>query len=457
LSSFKVELAQHSTKGGIKELTIFVEEGSNIIQRIWGLRGHKMQTAEKVVQGKNIGRANETTPNAQAIKEATAVWDRKVRQGYKAASTFDTEQEEIEEADEPVEFVFSFDPVSSAFAPSKPHNDPPKGVTFDGGYEDYFAERKNNGVNLWKVTTLDDNVDWYTRGAKKITNIVRGVTPLEDFSKAHKDPPGSLVSVEFILFDEKGREVPGKIKGIVNDRTSNKKALIRYNEFIESSMKFEVKAFDVLYWDKEFLGDQNYMYRRAVLNVAYWITHPEYRSATFKVLDKRIIDAAYGAGWEGFVLRKLTGTESHVTFTLNGKPQRRGAWKFKFQNTDEYIITAVEVGNSGRLNGKLARFALSKEDADGKLVFCTWAGPGTFSTKYLDEVFTLLFGTLRSIEDIGPGEVQVPRPQVVEVKFSSKQPGSLALEHPVLLMMRPDKTCRECTLEDEPVLFTGKA
>jgi hypothetical protein len=461
MSSFKVQLAQHSTKGGIKELTIFVEDGDNVIKRIWGLRGHKMQTAEKVVQGKNIGRSNETTPNAQAIKEAIAVWERKVRQGYKAADDFDTEQEEIAIEEEVLgvglETVFEWDPVSTAFAPSKPHNNPPKGVTFDGGYEDYFAERKNNGVNLWKVTTLKGEVDWYTRGAKKITDIVKDVTPLQDFAAVHVDPPGSIVSVEFILFEAKGREVPGKIKGIVNDRTTNEKALKRYNEFIAAGMKFEVKAFDILYWGNEFIGDQDYLSRRSLLNVAYWTTNPEYRSATFKVLTKEIIEAAYGAEWEGFVLRKLEGPESHVTYTLNGKPQRRGAWKFKFENTDDYIITAVQVGTSGRLNGKLARFALSKEDADGKLVFCCWAGPGTFSTEYLDEVFIELFGTMRSIEDIGLGEVDVPRPQVTEVKFSSKQPGSLALEHPVQLRLRPDKPCRECTLEDEPALYTGKA
>jgi DNA ligase 1 len=43
--------------------------------------GEKIKTVEKVV-GKNIGRANETTPKQQAIKEAQSKWNKKKDAGY---------------------------------------------------------------------------------------------------------------------------------------------------------------------------------------------------------------------------------------------------------------------------------------------------------------------------------------------------------------------------------------
>jgi DNA ligase-1 len=44
--------------------------------------GKKTQSEPTICQGKNIGRANETTPEEQAESEAQAKWDKKVKLGY---------------------------------------------------------------------------------------------------------------------------------------------------------------------------------------------------------------------------------------------------------------------------------------------------------------------------------------------------------------------------------------
>jgi ATP-dependent DNA ligase len=44
--------------------------------------GKKVQSEPTICQGKNIGRANETTPEEQALSEAQAKWDKKVKTGY---------------------------------------------------------------------------------------------------------------------------------------------------------------------------------------------------------------------------------------------------------------------------------------------------------------------------------------------------------------------------------------
>ena len=440
---YSIELAQIAS-GGVKRklLTIKVEESSNIIKRTWGLEGHKMQDSTKKVVGKNIGRANETTPNEQAVLDATAIATKKITQGYRDVD--DTEAQAESE-------VFSFDPIPESFAPSKPINDPPKGVTFSSGYEKYFSERKNDGANLWKVTRLDGGEDFYTRGAKRITDIVKGVLPLETFLSDSVEPPGSLVSVEFICYDKNGRECAKDLRGIVNDRTSNEKALARYDLLTSKGYTFAIKAFDVLFWNSKNVCDKEYFERRELLH-SLWEDHPGYRSVAFTTLTPEIIQKAHDQGWEGFILRNLTGDDSKVKVTMNGKPKRAGAWKFKFQHTDDYVVTHIQVGNGGRLKGKLAQFKLAKYDDSANLVDICWAGPGTLTTEELDALAEELFPG----KDLTTWEPKVPVEVdhfCVEVKFSKKQPETNALEHPVLMATRPDKPLKECLLSDVPEMY----
>ena len=53
---------------------------TNVI--VHGYIDGKKQTDTKIIKGKNIGRSNETSPFKQAIKEAVALWKKKVDKGY---------------------------------------------------------------------------------------------------------------------------------------------------------------------------------------------------------------------------------------------------------------------------------------------------------------------------------------------------------------------------------------
>jgi ATP-dependent DNA ligase len=70
-----------NSNGSIQRWNISVED--NRIVKEYGQIGGKMQTASDVVkEGKNIGKSNETTPQDQAIAEATAQWEKKLKSGY---------------------------------------------------------------------------------------------------------------------------------------------------------------------------------------------------------------------------------------------------------------------------------------------------------------------------------------------------------------------------------------
>jgi DNA ligase-1 len=74
-------LYKKASTGAIVEWQISVE-GTTIITE-WGQRGGKKQIGEDVIkEGKNIGRANATTPEEQALLEAEATWTKKLKKDY---------------------------------------------------------------------------------------------------------------------------------------------------------------------------------------------------------------------------------------------------------------------------------------------------------------------------------------------------------------------------------------
>lgn len=439
----KIELIQTARTGKKKIMTIWTEK--SLLKRSYGMEGGKLQYSEKEIEGKNLGKSNETTAKEQALVEMKALVLKKTKEGYQVKGEESADQK------------FTLKNLPSSFSPSKPINQPPAGVTFDGGYEDYYAERKYNGVNLWIVNDEEGTTSIYTRGAKNITHIIQEIPPIKEFIDKTDMPVKSFLSIEFIYsIAEKGiiKEVPKHLKGIINDRTTKEKAHARYDKLFIEGM-FEIKCFDVLFWNGIDVTDKPYESRYKILFENVWDCGNYKPNGTFQNggLNSSNIAYALKSGWEGFILRDKFSSKSTIEYTLNGKPYRRGAYKFKFEYEDDYVVTSVEYGRSGRLKGLPAKFELSKFDDKGELVVCTMAGPGNISTEQM-EAFT---EALQIDEKGDPGEVHIPLWTVVAVKFQSKQHESNALEFPVILDWRIDKPIAECLLSDIPKLYKKEA
>ena len=70
-----------NSNGSVQQWTITVNK--NVITKTYGQVGGKIQTVNDIVpKGKNVGRANETTPAEQALAEANAQWEKKQKNGY---------------------------------------------------------------------------------------------------------------------------------------------------------------------------------------------------------------------------------------------------------------------------------------------------------------------------------------------------------------------------------------
>lgn len=71
-----------TSTGATQEWTISVE-GSTIVKRFGQTNGKIQEARDTIAEGKNIGRANETTPAEQAALEAQSQWEKKLKgKGY---------------------------------------------------------------------------------------------------------------------------------------------------------------------------------------------------------------------------------------------------------------------------------------------------------------------------------------------------------------------------------------
>lgn len=70
------------TSTGATQMWSIGVDGNNIIVNFGQVDGKIQRTEETIKDGKNIGRSNETTPEEQALSEATAKWEGKIKKGY---------------------------------------------------------------------------------------------------------------------------------------------------------------------------------------------------------------------------------------------------------------------------------------------------------------------------------------------------------------------------------------
>ncbi len=417
---------------------VIVEDNDNKVQRIFGHKEGKLQHTEEIIEGKNIGKSNETTPHEQALLRAQSLITKKMKEGFR---------------DKLTKHVFTFNPLPEGFTPSKPISSPPEGVSMtEESLKEFYAERKYNGVNLLLVVDLKSEKHLYTRGIEDITHLISNIPEIKKLC-AIEVLAGTITSFEFIYFNSDGIETPKDLRAFTEVRSTKEKTEARYQHLKNIGGHLEIKIFDMLFFDKKDITKTDFSSRKATIKQLYYDVDASYEPWSTQALTQENIDMALEQGWEGFILRHLTGPTSYIEYTMNGKAYRKGAWKLKFLWTEDYFIYEFMTSNAGKLKGLPARFHLGKLDAFGERIGCGWCGPGKLGISGLEEMGKKLGWS--SVEKL-PYKTAFPvsDPLTVEIKYRAKQPESNALEHPVILETREDKSWTECLIGDDPVLFT---
>lgn len=405
-----MKLFSNTTSGAIKFVDIYTD-GPKLISE-WGILNGKVQRTEKVCKAMNTGKANATTPAEQAITEMFAKITKKKEEGYSekmpkvGASVVETE--------------IDLDHLPESFCPSKPVSDTPEKIINN---ITTYGQRKHNGNCI--IISKGETEKVYSRRMKEITATMKQIPEITKVFEMI--PKGTMVNCEMIFVNNKGVESTASLGSLVRTKDPDE-VMEKYNTAVKEG-KFYVKVFDIIFYNNEFFGENDYIQRHKLIS-DMGLDVPEIIPSW-----KDMIETAKEEGWEGFILR-VPGEKSHITYTTNGKADRAGCYKYKFLKSDDFIVTEVERGKAGRHAEVYARFKLSQFDTNRREVDCGWAGPGTLSQEQLEQY----------TKEIDNKKLKLPF--VVEVEFRERQEESAKLEHPVIQRIRFDKPRDECIYTD---------
>ena len=421
----KTSLYQLHLTGRLKHMVIEVKE-NQIITEWWTSKEDedgKKQITKETVYGKNKGRSNETSDEEQAILEFERKIKKKKEEGY---------VENKEDAIIGEEIVVS-SILTQSFAPCKPVSKiKEKDDAFDGTW---LAERKYNGSCILLHNTGNERVG-YTRRIKPITEILSVVNELR--LALDQLPDESLIIGELVAFDSNGQEDPKVLKAVTTETTTVAKAKSKYDSLISEGYTFRYNIFDVIFWHGEDVTARNFLERLEITK--------SFATREIETFTKELANKAKKAEWEGFILRQ---PEDSITFTMNGKPKRKGSYKFKFIETTDCIVSRVCPG-SGKHEVRFARFRLNQYENSPffdapVLVDCGWAGGGRLGEENMDKITSELMEKGYKLEDT---ELEEKDWFAVELEYQSRQErndkGQLCFEFPIIIRTREDKPLNEC-------------
>ena len=383
----------------------------------------KKQDTNETISGKNKGRSNETSDNEQAILEFERKVKKKKEEGY------------VENREDAVigEMAVVSSVLTQAFAPSKPISKlKEKDDPYDGNW---LAERKHNGSCILLHNTGNEQIG-YTRRIKPITEILSVVPQIRDNLKLLPDE--SLVIGELVAIDEKGIEDPKVLKAVTTETTTEAKALQKYNSLIDEGYQFDYKVFDVIFWNGEDVTELPFTERLELTSI--------FGKREVSLFNEKMANEATEDDWEGFILRR---PEDVITFTMNGKPKRKGSYKFKFIETTDCIVTKVCPG-SGKHEVRFARFRLAQYENspffdEPVIVDCGWAGGGRLGEENMDIITADL---IKKGYELKKSNLQEKDWFAVELEYQSRQSrndkGQLCFEFPIIIRTREDKSLNEC-------------
>jgi len=414
----KIQLYGLTTSGKIK--TIILEVKGDKLISTWGQLDGKMQTQGTTCVPTNEGRANERNGNEQACFEFDATVKKKCEQGYVTGPDVltgkSTRNAEVE-----------LDNLPESFCPSKPISKCPSKIEND---PETYAQRKRNGNCI--ILSKNGGNKVYSRTMKPLTPYLKDLPIIQEAFKAMKS--GQMLNCE-MTYEGKDKKESTAILGSLVRTQDHDEAMEKFAEYSKTG-KFTLWVFDVIFNKGKFVGDLEYMERYDMIPsgltkpeiIFDWMKYVRYENGTPKA-----VGVAEKENWEGFVLR--TPGKSAITYTLNGKADRAGAYKFKFMKEGDFIVTGVEYGK-GKFEEVFAVFNLALYDDSGHLISCGNAGPGTLTFDELTEYTKELLN----------GKMTLPF--VVEIEFRDWQEDSFKLEHPVIQRVRWDKEPKECIYEE---------
>ena len=439
------EFRQVSSKANVKIWTISVK--GNEIHKRWGLQGGKMQEVVEKLNGVNIGKKNEVSPEAYALDRAEETIHRKVREGYRE---YDASGNLIGEV---VETTIDFDNLPESLCFYKPDNSMSVGMEKKAAAGKVWYGRKRNGL-MYVIVKGSGAPQLYSRRMLKSHHLEAnsGWTWNHRFphivGAADKIMPPNSMFIGELVRDKKGVDDFKYVTEVEKNLTPGS---------IELQAKDGALAFyiwDVAFWDGqdmvsklpvksryEFIHDLE-LEPGVLLPVEFY----EPTAPGFETPEKALV-VCEKKGWEGFVVVDPEGIYGEKAYNFKGKPDRprSDCAKLKPIHEDDFIVIWNPKKNQGEYstkeryakNGKqgIESVALYQYDKKGDLVFISFCSSGMTEDMKRDLADPKHF------------------PQVWTIKYTDRTyiaqgDDTNALTFPRFFAVRTDKAPEECINQD---------
>lgn len=353
----------------------------NVINTTWGqLDGKHQGTDETIGHGKNKGRSNETTPEEQALAEATSRWEGKLKRGY-VQKLKDAEAGKVDKL------------IKGGVAPmlAKVYEDQADKLTFP-----CFMQPKLDGHRI--IAVIDDigDVTLWSRTRKPIYSVPHIVKALK------------ALDLRNVTFDGEGYNHD------LRDDFDQLSSLLRKNKPAKGCEKIEYHIYDLIDFTR---SQRERVSLLGQIAKRYEFQKPLVRVDTISIADahdlKIQLKRYRKAGYEGGMARNRDA--------MYVSKRTHDLLKLKVRLDDEFEIIGVNEGR-GKLAGHAATFTCVTNKKHPK--------PGvTFKAKLKGETAALKKYLAKPSLAIG---------KMLTVEFHKFNPKSGVPIQPVALRMRED-------------------
>jgi DNA ligase 1 len=368
------KLYKKTSTGAIQEWEVHVEGQDTvpeIVNNYGQLDGKIQESRELVMEGKNIGKANETSAWEQAVAQAKARWEKQLKKGY--AKTIEDAQAGVTD-----------DVIEGGVFPILAHK------FAEQGHKIKYPALAQPKLDGHRCTSQNDDgvVTMWSRTRKPITSIPHIVNALENcrWNSLNYRFDGELYNHDY--------------RNNFEDLTS----FIRQEEPKEGYEAVQYHVYDLA------LPDHTNYERYLILEGM----RPHFENSPIHIVETVIVndedelyaylDDCLARGYEGCMARNFDGKYQYKrSYDLQ---------KLKKFDDDEFRIVDIKVGNKGSMAGKAVFICEKYRDKqpipEGKTFDCKLKGNMDKLTDYANDP-SLVIGKILTVKFQGYTKYGIPR------------------------------------------------
>lgn len=220
-----------------------------------------------------------------------------------------------------------------------------------------FAQRMRDGEDIVIIKNKKGRPQVYTRDGMLINDIGYSIKPIAE--QAAKIEYESMV-IFSLSYERNEHENISLIQYIIfqRDMRKSRDAIEHANE----DGTFILKAKDVIFWKREFVGKKASADRVSILSEAG--LSPDILIDKWK--DK--IETFSSIQWRGLIIRSTCPSRHDtISFSLNGKTQKGGGKFLILPRTEDFIVTGIRKCSNGKCKVEISQYV-----RDGELSSFGW-------------------------------------------------------------------------------------